>query len=226
MKPLFVGFVMIFSLLFISHVEINELRTEYSSSAKRAEFIEFKAKSAGNLEGLQLHIMWSANKSYVYKFPAVKVKSGEYITLHLRKLEDDCINELGEDLSESAGTDSCPTARDLWVLGSTKLLHKTDIVYLQDANGKILDTVVLNETPDETWSRGHFAGIIEDLFDRGAWKSADGQLPSPFDAVDTSTVKTAATRSISRYEGKENTHSAKDWYVTAIGGASPGLPNK
>ncbi|WP_461255941.1 hypothetical protein [Treponema sp. R80B11-R83G3] len=212
----------------IPKIEINELRTEYSKSASRAEYIEFKVKSAGNLDGLKLYIMWDAKKPYFYDFPAIDVKSGEYVTLHLRTLEDDCVNELGEDLSESAGTDSNPTARDLWVYGTEKLLHKTDIVYLQDANGEILDAVILNETPDETWSknRAHFAGIIEDLYNKGAWKSADGQLPSPFDAVDTSTIKSSATKSVSRYEGKENTHTANDWYVTDTGKASPGLPNK
>jgi hypothetical protein len=210
----------------IPKMEINELRTEYSSP--RAEFIEFKIKSAGDLDGLQLFIMWNAKETYIFDFPAADVKSGEYVTLHLRTLASNCVNELGEDLSESTGTDSSPTARDLWVSGSTKRLHKTDIVYLQDANGNILDAVILNETPDETWdkNRAHFAGIAEYLYNKGAWKSADGQLPGPFDAVDTSTIKTSATKSISRYESKENTHTANDWYITGNGGATPGQPNK
>jgi len=212
----------------IPKIEINELRTEYSSSALRAEFIEFKVKSAGNLEGLKLYIMWDAKKPYIFNLPAIDVKSGEYITLHLRTLEDDCVNELGEDLSESIGTDSSPTARDLWIPGNKEWLHKTDIVYLQDANGRILDAVILNEEPGEMWkkNRAHFAEIVEELYKRGAWKSADSQPPGPLNAVDTSTIKSSATKSISRYEGRENTHSAKDWYITNTGGATPGKPNK
>jgi len=212
----------------IPKIEINELRTEYESSRKRAEFIEFKVKSAGELNGLQLYIMWNAKKPYVFDLPDVDVKLGEYVTFHLRTLESACVNELGEDLSESTGTDSCPTARDLWVSGSSAWLHKTDIVYLQDANGNILDAVILNEEPGEAWKKNqsHFAEIAEDLYNKGAWKSADDQLPGPFDAVDTSTIKSAATKSISRYEGKENTHTASDWYITDTGGASPGQPNK
>ena len=210
----------------IPKIEINELRAVYSGSTSRVEYIEFKVKSAGDLEGLRLYIMWDAKKPY-FDLPAVDVKLGEYITLHMRTLESVCVNELGEDLSESAGTDSCPTARDLWIPGSaTKWLHKTDIVYLQDANGVILDAVILNETPAEKWSRGHFAEIVEDLYNRGAWKSDNGQPPGPFDAVDTSSVKSSATKSISRYEGKENTRTAKDWYITDSNKASPGLPNK
>ncbi|GBU28476.1 hypothetical protein R84B8_02035 [Treponema sp. R8-4-B8] len=212
----------------VPKIEINELRTEYSSSAKRAEYIEFKVKSAGDLNGLKLYIMYDAKKPYTYDFPSVDVKLGEYVTLHLRTLESTCVNELGENLSESAGTDSCPTARDLWVSGSEKLLHKTDIVYLEDANGRILDTIIMNDEPAETWKKNqtHFTGIIEDLFNKEAWKSADGHLPGPFDAVNTSTIKTSATKSVSRHENKENTHTANDWYVTDLNKASPGLPNK
>jgi hypothetical protein len=212
----------------IPKMEINELRTEFSSSASRAEFIEFKVKSAGNLDGLRLHIMWDAKKPYIFDFPAVDVKSGEYIVLHLRTLENNCVNELGEDLSESAGTDSSPTARDLWVSDSEKRLHKTDIVYLQDKNGGILDAVILNEEPGETWKkeRQHFAEIVEYLYNKGAWKSKNGKCPGPLDAVDTSTVREAATKSISRYENKKNTHTANDWYITDTGGTTPGQPNK
>ena len=210
----------------ISLLEISELRTEYSSEAKRAEYIEFKVKSAGNLNGLRLYIMWNAKTPFIYDFPAVDVSSGEYVTLHLRTLESNCINELGKNLSESAGTDSCPTARDLWIPGSTELLRQTDIVYLQDADGKIFDAIIMNESPGDTWKKNqaHFAGIAEDLYARGVWKSANGKKPSPLDAVDTST--TSPTKSVSRYEGKENTHTAKDWYITALNKASPGQPNK
>jgi hypothetical protein len=210
----------------IPKMEINELRPEASSKAAlRAEFIEFKVKSAGNLDGMQLCIMWDVKKPFIYNFPAVEVKLGEYVVLHLRTWEDACVDELGDDLSESGGKDSSPEARDLWVPDSSKLLHKTDIVYLQDAEGNILDAVVLNETPGETWnnSRKHFTEILNDLYDKGAWKSADGGLPGTLDAVDTSTIKTAYTKSICRYEGKDNTHTANDWY---IGGATPGQPNK
>jgi len=208
----------------IPKMEINELRTEYESAKNRAEFIEFKVKSAGFLDELQLYILWNAKEQYIFDFPNVYVKSGEYVVFHLRTLESTCVNELGEDLAESGGTDSCPTARDLWVPGKAEWLHKTDIVYLKDANGDILDAIVMNETPSETWSRGHFAEIVENLYNKGAWKAEDGRLPGPLDAVDTS--KTTVTKSISRYEGKENTHTAKDWYITDTGGASPGLPNK
>jgi len=212
----------------INLLVINELRTVYSSAAKRTEYIEFKVMQAGNLNGISLHIMYNAKTPFIYNFPDINAASGEYITLHFRTLESACVNELSDDLSISGGTDSCPTARDLWVSGSSKLLHQTDIVYLQDAKGRIMDAIIMNEAPDDTWKKNqaHFAQIAEDLYNRGMWKSIDGQMPKPYDAVDTSTIKTSATKSISRYEGKVNTHTANDWYITDSNKLSPGQPNK
>jgi len=212
----------------INLLEINELYTEYSGKTKHAEYIEFKALQSGNLNGLSLHIMYNAKKPFIYYFPAVDVALGEYITLHLRTLENNCIDELEDDLSLSDGVDSCPTARDLWVSGSVKSLHKTDIVYLQDEYGRILNAVIMYETPGNTWNKNqaHFAEIAENLFYAGVWKSADGEKPTPLDAVDTSSIKTSTTKSVSRYEGQENTHTSNDWYVTAANSVSPGQPNK
>jgi len=208
---------------------LNELRTEVSISGKRAEYIEFKARAAGNLKGLSLHIMNNAAKPFVYNFPAVTVASGEYITLHLQILESGCVDELGDDLSLSGGSEACPTARDLWVAGTAEVLNKTDIVYLQDANGKIIDAIVMNEKPGVTWNskQAHFSEITDTLYNCGMWKSADGQKPTPFDTVNTSAIiGTSYSQSVSRDEDMENTHSADDWYITGIGGLTPGKPNQ
>jgi len=207
---------------------INELKTEYSSSAKRAEFIEFKVTNAGNLKGISVHFMFNANNPFVYNFPDVNVRKGEYITLHLRTLEDTCVNELGDNLSLSGGTDSCPTSRDLWVAGSEKYLHKTDIVYLKDASGKIFDAIIMNEKPSLTWNKNqsHFTEIAEYLCNEGAWESADGEKPTAFDAVDTSAIGSSYLRSVCRYEWRANHSNPTDWYVCDAGYTSPGLSNK
>jgi len=211
----------------ISLLQINELCTEFSALTKRAEYIEFKVVEPGNLEGVILYITYADQDFFIYKFPAVDVAKGEYITLHLRTLESVCIDELGEDLSLSGGTTSCRTARDLWIVGSDKWLLKTDIVFLKDAKGKIMDAIIMNEKPSVTWDNNHlyFADIVENLYNYGMWKTANGQKPTPLDTVDTSTIGTYAYKSISRYEERENTHTANDWYITANGYITPGQPN-
>jgi len=199
---------------------LNELRTEFAGSGKRAEYIEFKTTAAGNLKGLSLHIMYDAVNPFVYAFPAVDVAEGEYITLHLQTFESVCIDELGENLSLSGGNESCPTARDLWVAGTSEVLHKTDIVYLQDEKGRIIDAIVMNEKPGVTWNnnQAHFAEIVDTLRKCGMWQSAD--------AVNTSAIGTSYFISVSRDEEIENTHSANDWYITGIGGITPGKANQ
>jgi len=205
---------------------INELRTEYSFASKRAEFIEFKVMNACNLSGISVHIMNKEKNHFVYNFPNIDVSKGEYITLHLQTLESNCKDELGNNLALSGGTDSCPTARDLWAAGNDEHLNPTDIVYLKDSDGKIIDAVVLNKQPSSKWEKSlaHFEQIMEFLFNEGVWGSKYGEKPTPYDAVDTSLI-TNINRSVCRYEGRENHFNAADWYISGIGNFTPGLPN-
>jgi hypothetical protein len=210
-------------------LQINELRTEYSGSSnpKKAEYIEFKMLSDGNLGALRVFAEGYDKDPLIYEFAPVEVKKGEYVVLHLRTLEESCKNEYGENLNESGGTDSCPTARDLWIPGlDKKQLHKTDAVYVLDQNDWVLDAVMISEKPDPSWNKTYFAKAAEFLFNQGAWESPQGGICNPLNAVDSSGIKTAATKSISRYEAAENTHTAADWYITTAGGITPGLPNK
>jgi hypothetical protein len=161
----------------------------------------------------------------IYEFLSVDVAEGEYVVLHLRTLEDNCVDEYGTDLGESGGTDSSPTARDFWIPGSDKLLHKTDAVYIVDQEGSVLNAVMISETPDSWWRKAYFAEAAEFLFNSGAWKSPGGEVCSPADAVSSATIKTAPTRSISRDETMQNTGTAMDWYATDTRGSTPGLPN-
>jgi len=216
---------------------INELRTVYSKP--KSEFVEFVAKEAGNLGALRLYIAGVNSKELptepVYEFPAVQVKAGEYIVLHLRSLEDeiDLIrDEVDSDLALSEGTDSSPEARDLWVPGSAKLLHTTDAVWLTDQDDAVIDAVLLSETSGAEWSKAVYAEAAGLLGGVGAWlppsgEAPEGYVPAPADAVPTDTVKTAVTRSVSRDEAAVDSNTLKDWYVTATGksGATPGGPN-
>jgi len=200
---------------------INELCIEYSKP--KSEYIELKMKSAGNLGAIRLFIVGNYKQPLVYEFIPVEVKEGEYVVLHLRTLDEACNDEYGESLDESGGTDSSPTARDIWIPGSTKLLHKTDAIYLLDQDDKVLDAVMISETPDSWWNKDYFAEAAEFLFRHNAWKSADGKICSPQDAVRS--TGTTATRTICRDETVENTNTAADWYITATSSATPGKPN-
>ena len=204
---------------------INELRTEYQRSPPRAEFIEFKMLTAGNLGGLRVFIASNTSNPLVYEFLPVEVKKDEYVVLHLRTLEEANKDEYGDDLAESGGDDSSPTARDFWIPGNTKLLRKTDAVYVMDQNDRILDAVMLAEDTIPARSLAFFFAAAEYLFNKGVWKSASGTLPGHEDAVKTSAIRTSLTRSISRDETVPNTNTSADWYITVVGGVTIGREN-
>jgi hypothetical protein len=203
-------------------VYINELRTEYSKP--KSEFIEFKVMERGNLGALRVFVAGNNKNPLLYEFPSIEVAAGEYVTLHLRTIEEDCRDELGSNLAESGGTDSSPTARDLWIPGNTKLLRKTDVIYLLDQDDNVVDAVMLSESADAWWNRDYFAEAAEFLFNKGAWASPDGKIPSPADAVRS--AGTTNTRTICRDETiLTPSGTAADWYITATSSATPGKPN-
>ncbi|MDR1971058.1 MAG: lamin tail domain-containing protein [Treponema sp.] len=202
---------------------INELRTEYSRP--KAEFVELKALEAGNLGALRLFISGNTKAPLVFEFPPAEVAAGDYIVVHLRTLEEDAVNEHTGDPALSGGTDAAKTAWDFWVPGTEKLLHKTDTVYLMDQDDRIVDAVMMSENPDPWWTKDHFVQAADLLYQAGAWNSADGEIPSPIDAVITASIKTAMTRSISRDETVEDRNTAADWYISATSAATPGAKN-
>jgi hypothetical protein len=201
---------------------INEIRTE--TAKPKYEFIEFKALKAGNLGALRLFIAGNYKAPMVYEFPPAEVAADELITLHLRTTEEDHRDELGNNLDESGGTESSPTARDLWIPGSAKLLHKTDAIYLLDQDDHVVDAVMLSETADPWWNKDYFAEAAELLFNAGAWKSPDGTICNPANAVRS--AGTTATRTICRDETiTKNSGTAAEWYITATSSSTPGKPN-
>jgi hypothetical protein len=200
---------------------INELRTE--NSKPKAEFIELKMMSDGNLGAVRVFIASNNKEPMVYEFQPVNVKKGEYVVLHLRTTEEGCVDELGSDLSASRGTNATATARDFWAPGNLKLLRKTDAVYLLDQDDRALDAVMLSETQDAWWSKDYFAEAAGFLFSQGAWKTTDGRICGPGDAVIS--AGTTNTRTICRDEKTDNSNTAADWYITATSSATPGSEN-
>jgi hypothetical protein len=201
---------------------ITELRTEYSKP--KCEFIEFKALEAGNLGALKVFVAGNYKAPLLYEFPLIEAAKGEYITLHLRTTEESNCDELGRSLDESGGVDSSPTARDIWIPGSAKLLRKTDVVYLLDQDDRVVDAVMLSENADPWWNKDYFAEAAEFLYNAAAWKSPDNKICDPSKAVQS--TGTTVTRTICRDESLEkNSGTAADWYITANSCASPGKPN-
>ncbi|MDR1803282.1 MAG: hypothetical protein LBQ94_06700 [Treponema sp.] len=194
----------------------NELRTE--NTKPKAEFVEFYTTGSGNLGALRLFIAGYSLTKPVYEFPPVEVSSGDYIVLHLRATEDGCIDETGSDLTLSGGTDARNNARDFWIQGNSKILHKTDALWLMDQDDRIIDAVLLWENSNE-WGKYNSAEAAEFLGQKGAW------LPSadPVNAVKSS--GTTNTRTICRDQAIPHNPRADNWYITANSGVTLGEQN-
>jgi len=205
---------------------INEICTEYANAAagKKAEFIEFKMMSDGNLGAMRVVIIGntSAAKETIYEFSSADVKQGDYVVLHLRTYDPASVDEYGADTLISGGMNSS-SARDFWIPGESKLIHKTSMVYVLDQDDKVLSAVMISEKADSWWTKDYFAETAAFLFANNAWKSAQGEAPGPADAFIS--AGTTNTRTICRDESAENTNTASDWYITATSSATPGTAN-
>ena len=206
----------------------NELRTDYSPSGSRvrAEFVEFLALESGNVGAMKLFIAGHSLSMPIYEFPPAEVKAGEYIVLHLRSIGEGLVDETGADIALSRGNDAQDTARDFWLTGSSKRLHRTSALWLMDQDDRIIDAVLLCENPAE-WGKNNSAAAAELLARNGAWLPAAGEgtnwTPGPADAV--ASRGTTATRTICRDQSIPPAPRAGNWYVTAGSNDTPGRVN-
>lgn len=196
---------------------LNEIRCDYDKP--KVEFIEIVAFTAGNLAGVRL--LNTANTSDpFYEFPAIEVAAGEFIVYHFRSLEDGLVNELGDDLAASAGTEALPTARDLWGTAVRAPLRKTNVILLEERKGgALLDAFVGCESDKPEWPTVLLAEAASRAVREGAWG------PDASTASAVVTTGTSPTRTLGRSEISADTNRAADWKIAPTGKASPGKAN-
>jgi hypothetical protein len=186
---------------------INEIRAAYSKP--RAEFIELKTKSPGNLGALRLFAAYDKEEA-IFEFPPVEVKAGEYIVVHTRSIETGLVDETGTGLNESGGTDAS-SGRDFWMPGALKI-HSTNAIYVMDQDDRIIDGVLLSSS-NYKW-KDPVAAAAALLARQEAWNGPGDSFNSDGNTVTRTICRTGA-----------DTNSAADWYITVTSGATPGRAN-
>lgn len=201
----------------IPEIRLNEIRTEYTKP--KCEFIELLVLSDGNLGGMELlSAVDGKEKSYI--FPPVEVKSGEYVVVHFRKIEDGEIDELEDDCTVSGGTEA-GSWRDLWVENTSARIGKSDVILLRERiDGPIVDCVLFAESTTSSWKNDFVAECAKEAFESGKWESSSGSDYSPSCAVCSDGL--TVTRTLSRI-GDGN--SAQDWIVVASSNCTLGYEN-
>ncbi|MGP1587743.1 MAG: hypothetical protein ACTTHG_05305 [Treponemataceae bacterium] len=198
----------------IPKVIINEIRTE--SSKTKSEFIELKSLESGNLGGMELISAYDGiEKNYI--LPPAEVKKDEFIVIHMKKMDEDNVDELGDDISLSEGSESIKNARDLWVENIDTRIGKSDVILLKTrVNGKIMDSVLFCESKIEDWKKEFLKECAKLAFESGTWKEG-------FSAKDAACSDgVTVTRTLSR-QSVENGKNC--WIVTANGKCTPGAEN-
>lgn len=176
-------------------------KTSSGVKTKRCEYIVLRALTAGNLAGVELYSARYKTLSE-YRFPAIEVKAGEHIMIHLRTYEgQDHTEELGDDLSlDKNNNESWNTIRDLYYENSAPCASKEyDIVILRNkATAKIMDAILYTvESKKENYSKLSEAEKL--VTDAGKWKS-EGEEAEP---IVLQKVLTATTLSLQRTNSEE-----------------------
>ena len=234
----------------IPRLALSEVRSSYGDvsdggiKTKRGEFVEIVALDDGNLSGVEL-LSAGDGEDKKYEFPPIFVKRGEYITVHLRKIQTsdyDGIVDEDSDLKASKSVDSNSFALDLWVDNTTARIAKDDIVLLRRCrDGAILDCVLFVSPDKEAWPKS-YEPYIRTLETKGNWYDTEGNISVSIESACSNAGMEYATRSLSRqnialliekaakddlFEVKED---ALQWFVvvknrSADPGPTPGYKN-
>lgn len=233
------GNTLAFSLPFTGYndhparVMLTELRYGHSSAttkSKKAEFAELYVLAGGNLAGLELYGSNYGDKTR-YVFPAIEVKAGEYVTVHLRNYGGDA-DETGDALDlPSDSPDASDTARDLWVTGTEDgYFTQNDVVVLADAvSGNIVDAVLLSDDETKTaWAKKALTALAGQVVAAGVWQGesspANAALSKGMGVTKTLSRQNVAAVVAAYAAGGTQavTASKADWTLVA---ATPGKEN-
>lgn len=162
----------------VPKVLMSELQIKYGTGKKngktvyRSEFVELVALSSGNLGGLEI-VSASDGEVKKYELPAVEVRAGEVLVVHLRTAGEGCISET-ENLNEAFGEFSAADVRDIWSTNTTSRLNdKSDVIVLRNGiDGSLLDAFMYCEEDSLEWKKG-VSEFADAAFKSGIYESSD-----------------------------------------------------
>lgn len=212
-----------------AHLLLSEIRNAYGTvkvdgnSFHKTEFAELYVLKEGNLSGIELYSLCDGEEKK-YTFPAINVKKGEYITVHMRKLENSTscpydaegvFDEKEENLNLASRLDSNPKARDLWFDNKKPVFADSDIIMIKDGL-KIYDCLYYAKSSFEGFKENN-AELADKILNENLWIGE----PLSSDEITTSGTKKSISRQnldkIIKGEKCENTKEV--WAVTVDSGS-------
>ena len=210
---------------------LSEIHDGYSGKTQECEFIEVYAVTDGNTAGYEIYSAYDGEaKNYV--FPAMEVKAGEYITVHLRKLDESCTDEIGDNVKLNENIkNTCRTARDLFALDSIAHLGGVyDVILLRDKETQSVRDAICyvqkSKNDSVGWKKLSCSIAAEQAVEAGVWTGEDIEDALNADGLTiTHTLARQNIKSLKNYSFPYP-NGAKYWIVTENRKAiTPGKPN-
>lgn len=134
--------------------EVQVKYKKYKEDAFRCEYVELLALTSGNLSGLEL-VSAADGEGKKFVLPAVEVKAGEVILLHLRSAGSGCISEY-EDYNESTALYSGRDVCDIWSDNTkARLSDNSDIIIIRNSvDGSVFDAIMYAAEDALEWGKG------------------------------------------------------------------------
>ena len=200
---------------------LSEIRV--GASKKKVEYVEVYVVKSGNTSGLEI-VSGNYGESKKYVFPAIEVKQGDFITVHMKTYDKEdqelqnCVDETGSNLAKATATDTNPASRDLWNSATKRSVASSDVLVLRNsAPMKLMDAILYTQSGSEpVWEKKLQQEFAEAAVSQGIWQGTSS--PSSNCIADGITTA-AAARSLSR----QNIGMIKEHYTgdDAIIPASP-----
>lgn len=181
----------------VPQVIITEVQIKYSKG--KGEFVELFVLKDGNLGGLEI-LSGVDGEEKKYELPPIEVSKGETVLVHMRKVDDDCVNEIGENLSEATASYSVKNIRDLWSDNtSARFNDSSDVIVLRNGlSGQILDAMMYVAENVTEWKPAAESlaktaveyGIFDDAVISSAISSKGASYAKSFQRVNAKTIKT------------------------------------
>lgn len=160
-------------------IEVQAESRSAKNESDESPYVIIQALQDGNLFGIDLYC---AQNKAVYQLPAVEVKAGDKIVLHLKHtaFPDACVSELESDLNLAKSGRAKAIWRDIYFdIGPKGISASNDALFLRNRNtGKLMDALTYYTVKNgkTTWNLGT---EIQKAIDKGAWSG----LASVEDAV-------------------------------------------
>ncbi len=205
-------------------------------SKTNGDKIELAILSDGNTAGMVLQEGIGNTITLAVTLPALEVKKGEFIVVHLRPYPQENIQSELKHIAESTHKQAYTTAWDVFSTQDKGISNtNATLVLLSHPKGAVMDAVLYSTKTDKAEASYKGFGTnktyywAQQLLATKAWGTTNNNgeteqvIAKPSLAVNP--YHSTTTRSISRNAQLDDTNTKRDWHITPTRGSTFGKQN-